>query len=134
LQPAEVLAEMFRVCRPSGRIAVADLVLPPEKVAAYDRVEKLRDPSHVRVLSESELRGLLTAVGLVDLRWAGYLFELQLEQLLQASFPRPGDAERVREAFEADVGTDALGIGIHRSGEAVRFAYPIAVAVGTKPV
>jgi hypothetical protein len=112
---------------------VADLILPPEKVAAYDRMEKLRDPSHVRVLTESELRGLLTDAGLVDLRWAGYLFELELEQLLQASFPHPGNADRVLQMFVADVGVDNLGIGVHRRGAAIHFAYPIAVAAGSKP-
>ena len=133
LRPAEVVAEMARVCKPSGRVAVADLVLPPGKVAAYDRMERLRDPSHVRVLTEAELRGLLAAVGFVDLRRAGYLFELELEALLQASFPRSGDAGRVRELIEADVGVDALGIGAHRFGGAVRIAYPIAVVAGVKP-
>jgi len=34
LRPVEVLAEMARVCKPSGRVVVADLVLPREKVAA----------------------------------------------------------------------------------------------------
>ncbi|HLW67694.1 MAG TPA: class I SAM-dependent methyltransferase [Gemmataceae bacterium] len=132
LQPAEVLAEMARVCKPAGHIAVADLVLPAEKGPAYDQMERLRDPSHVRVLTEAELRGLLAEVGLVDLRRAGYLFELELEALLQASFPRPGDADRVRELIEADVGVDKLGIGAHRRGGTVRIAYPITIVVGTK--
>jgi ubiquinone/menaquinone biosynthesis C-methylase UbiE len=133
LEPADVIAEMYRVCKPSGRVAVADLVLPLEKVSAYDRMERLRDPSHNRVLTEGELHALLTACGLVDLRWAGYLFELEVGALLQASFPRPGDAICVRELIEADVGVDDLGIGIHRFGEELRIAYPIAVVVGTKP-
>src|SRR5436190_22609006 len=93
----------------------------------------MRDPSHVRVLMEIELLGLMAAVGLVELRTAGYLFELDLEALLQASFPRPGDANRVRELIEADVGMDELGIGARRLGGSVQFAYPIAVVVGIKP-
>lgn len=132
-RPAEVVAEMARVCKPSGRVAVADLVLPPEKAAAYDGMERLRDPSHVRVLAEAELRTLLTAAGLIDLRRAGYLFELEVGALLQASFPRDGDADRVRERIEADVGVDELGIGARRVGGSVRIAYPIAIVVGVKP-
>jgi len=132
LNPVEVLAEMARVCKPAGRVVVADLVLPPERASAYDRMERLRDPSHIRVLTEAELRELLTAVGLGDLRSAGYRFELELEAFLQASFPRPGDLSRVRELIEADVGVDALGIGVHRVGGVTRIAYPITVVVGTK--
>jgi ubiquinone/menaquinone biosynthesis C-methylase UbiE len=133
LRPADVVAEMVRVCKPSGRVAVADLVLPPDKAATYDGMERLRDPSHVRVLAEADLRELLTAAGLGDLRRAGYLFELELESLLEASFPREEDANRVRERIESDVGVDDLGIGAHRVGGMVRIAYPIAIVVGIKP-
>jgi len=132
-RPEEVLGEMVPVCKPLGRVVVADLLLPPEKAAAYDQMERLRDPSHVRVLSEPELGGLLAAAGLVDVQWECYLFELSLDQLMEASFPEPGNADRVRELIEADVEADALGIGVHRSGGGVRFAYPITVAAGTKP-
>lgn len=133
LQPAEVLAEMVRVCKPSGRVAVADLVLPSEKVAAYDHMERLRDPSHVHALTQAEMRTKMTGAGLVDLQSTGYLFELGLDALMQASFPRPEDAKRVRELIEADVGVDNLGIGVTRFGEMVGINYPIAVVVGIKP-
>ena len=53
--------------------------------------------------------------------------------MMEASFPEPGNVERVRELIQADVGADALGIGVHRSDGGVRFAYPITVAAGTKP-
>lgn len=132
LHPAGVLAEMVRVCKPGGRVAVADLALPADKIMAYDRMEKLRDPSHVHVLTESELQGLFQAVELRNIQRAGYLFELGLEQLLAASFPKSDDANRVRAIFEADVGADNLGIGVHQSGGDFRFAYPIAILVGTK--
>jgi len=133
LQPTVVLAEMTRVCKANGRVVVADLVLSPEKVAAYDHMERLRDPSHVRVLTEAELCEVMTAAGLVDLRRAGYLFELELGALLSASFPQPGEATRVRQLIEADVGVDGLGIGARQCDGTVRIAYPIAVVVGIKP-
>jgi hypothetical protein len=69
-----------------------------------------------------------TAAGLVDLQGTGYLFELEVGTLLQASFPRPGDEIRVRQLIEADVGVDAHGVS-----EQLRIAYPIPVVVGTKP-
>jgi len=96
-------------------------------------MERLRDPSHVRVLTEVEVHGLLTNAGLVDLQWTGYLFDLELSQLLQASFPRPGAADQIREIFKADIGVDELGIGVRCFNGEISFAYPIAVAVGTKP-
>ena len=42
--PDLVFAEMVRVARPGARVAIADLALPKEQAAAYDRMERLRDP------------------------------------------------------------------------------------------
>ena len=46
LDPEAVLTEMVRVCHPGGRVAVVDVFMStPEQSEAYDRMEKLRDPS-----------------------------------------------------------------------------------------
>lgn len=36
LDPRAALAEMIRVCKPSGRVLVADVAIDPDKSAAYD--------------------------------------------------------------------------------------------------
>lgn len=132
LHPLGVLNEMVRVCKAGGQVAVADLVLPQEKAAAYDGMEVLRDPSHVHVLTEDELRDMLCVAGLERIQRVGYLFELGLEQLLAASFPRAGQEAQVRALLEMDVGVDRLGIGLHRQGDETRLAYPIVILAGTK--
>ncbi|MDA2930561.1 class I SAM-dependent methyltransferase [Acidobacteria bacterium AH-259-O06] len=132
IDPAGVLAEMVRVCKPNGRVLVADLVLPPEKIAAYDRMEKLRDPTHVGVLTESRLRELFATYGLSNLQCCGYAFDLGLDQLMQASFPNSGNTDHVRDLIVGDLGVDDLGIKVHLRDNAVWFSYPIAMVVGTK--
>jgi ubiquinone/menaquinone biosynthesis C-methylase UbiE len=131
LDPRAVLAEMVRACRPGGRVAVTDVFTSsPEQAEAYNRVEKLRDPSHVRALPLEELTGLFHDAGLRGVRTAFFKLETALEPLLAASFPNPGDAYRIRRTFEQDVGVDRLGVGAHRRGGAIHFAFPIVVAVG----
>ena len=66
LDPMAVLKEMVRVCAPGGRVLVCDVTASddPGKAAEFNRMEILRDPSHVRAMPESELRGLFRTVGL----------------------------------------------------------------------
>ncbi|MFO0773320.1 MAG: methyltransferase domain-containing protein [Nitrospiraceae bacterium] len=130
--PAAVLSEMMRVCRPGGRVMVVDVVLPLEKVDAYNQMEKLRDPSHTRALSYPEMASVIEASGLSNVNTARYSVEMELERQLQASFPNPGDADKIREMFVRDIGYDAMGVGANRQGEEIHFAYPVLVVIGEK--
>jgi ubiquinone/menaquinone biosynthesis C-methylase UbiE len=98
--PKAVLAEMVRVCSHGGRVVVVDVFKSgPEQAEAYNRLEKLRDPSHVRALALDDLTGLVTQAGLRDVRSQLYKHEVELEQVLQRSFPNPGDADTIRQTL-----------------------------------
>jgi ubiquinone/menaquinone biosynthesis C-methylase UbiE len=134
LDPQAVLSEMVRVCEPGGRVAVIDVFTSsPEQAAAYNRVEKLRDPSHVRALSLEELTGLCHDAELRDVRTGFYKLDVPLEELLARSFPNPGDADRIRQTFADDIGVDRLGVGAHRRDGTIHFAFPIVAVVGRTP-
>jgi SAM-dependent methyltransferase len=66
--PAPAVAEMTRCVRPGGRLLLADMVADedPATAAERDRAERLRDPSHTRILSLAELRALPVAGGLTE--------------------------------------------------------------------
>ena len=135
LDPKAVLAEMKRVCAPGGRVAVIDTETSPDpvKAAEFNRMEKLRDPSHVRAMPLAELQALFAGVGLPAPRRGGYRLESELESLLGRSFPLPGDADKIREIFAASLGDDRLGIPLLREGERIHYAYQIAILVADKP-
>lgn len=132
IDPKGVLAEMIRVCRPGGRVMVADVAMEPSKVAAYDRLEITRDPSHTHALTTEEFAALFLQSGLHDCRRSAYGVEIELETQLRASFPRPGDKEKLRQLVTADIGSNSLGIDARRTGDAVVYTVPIGVFVGRK--
>ncbi len=132
LQPDVVMSEMMRVCRRGGRVLIADVALPQEKVEAYDRLEKLRDPSHTHALTLEEFSQLIANNNLQNVSWKFYKVELELEQQLAASFPNYGDKDRIRQIFREDIGIDNLGVGAHYRGSEIHYAVPIAVVVGEK--
>ncbi len=65
--PAEPLGEMARCLRPGGQLVVADLVADEDPVVAgiQNHLERLRDPSHAKLLIPRELRGALEDLGVV---------------------------------------------------------------------
>jgi ubiquinone/menaquinone biosynthesis C-methylase UbiE len=69
-RPDLIVAELTRVTRPGGRVLVVDQLAPadPDEAAALHEFETVRDPSHVRLLSDAELRELFAANGLDLLR------------------------------------------------------------------
>ncbi|HJV34915.1 class I SAM-dependent methyltransferase [Geomonas sp.] len=132
LSPAQALREMIRVCRPGGRVLVADVAMECDKVEAYDRLELIRDPSHTHALTREELAGLFSQSGLLDCRTTNYGVHIKLEDQLRASFPKPGDELVLREMVVNDIGVDRLGINARREGGEVIYTVPISVYVGRK--
>ena len=66
-RPELAVAELVRVTRPGGTLLVVDQVAPIDPLAglALDRFERARDPSHTRVLPDTDMRGLFDANDLV---------------------------------------------------------------------
>lgn len=132
LDPLTVLQEMKRVCARSGRVAVIDSAPAADRADAFNRMERVRDPSHVRAMPLEELRALYRRAGLAEPRVTGYRLEGELEALIARSFPKPGDDETLRRIFRASMANDDLGIGAREVDGAIRFGYPVAVLVADR--
>lgn len=130
--PRSVLSEMIRVCRPNGYVLVADPVLPSQFVDAYNKMERLRDPSHTQALSIEEFDSMFTTSGLVEIERSGYEVDMELERQLSASFPNPGDEDKLRNIFRKDLTENRLGTKTRLVDGEIHFTYPISVYVGRK--
>jgi SAM-dependent methyltransferase len=127
--PLAVLREMVRVCRQPGRIVVADMAASddPQKAAALNAMERLRDPSHTQALSFSQLRALFAQAGLPAPREIFYDVRSDVDRLLGASFPVAGDIPAIRKMFEDSLADDGLGMKIVRKDDRILVSYRIAI-------
>jgi ubiquinone/menaquinone biosynthesis C-methylase UbiE len=135
LEPLAVLREMVRVCAPEGRIVVVDTCASedPAKAAEFNRLEKLRDPSHARNLTLTELKGLFRAVDLPEPQVTSYELRSEVRSLLARSFPNPGDDLKIIEMFRASAADDRLGIPVRLDGEKIQYAYPVTILAAQRP-
>jgi SAM-dependent methyltransferase len=66
-RPELAVSELARVTRPGGRVLIVDQLgsVDPLRGLEQDRFERLRDPSHQRLLPDADIRGFLDANDLV---------------------------------------------------------------------
>jgi ubiquinone/menaquinone biosynthesis C-methylase UbiE len=131
--PLAVLREMRRVCRAGGRIVVADSAPAADKAAAFNAMEKLRDPSHTRALPAAEMAKLLIAAGLPEPHVESTRLGLELDEFLSRSYPRKGDEAKIRAMFESALGDDAMDVQPQKEGSRIRFSVPVAIVAAEVP-
>ena len=124
INPTAALREMKRVCRKGGRIVVIDATPTPETQAAYDRMEILRDRSHVSALTLGQLRALGHELGLAERHVDGYRLEALLSTLADED-----DMPALSRMMEDDIasGRDRIGVGAWQAQDGIRIRFPISI-------
>lgn len=119
--PAVVTAEMARVCAPGGRVVLIDEIAPAnaEAAARYNAWERMRDPSHERFLPAAEHLATLRRVGLLPREPELFFRELDLDVVLENSYPRADHADAMAEIKRHALDGDCL-LGLHeRDGRSI---------------
>ncbi|MER5174245.1 MAG: class I SAM-dependent methyltransferase [Candidatus Nitrosocosmicus sp.] len=132
IEPKKVLEEMNRVCTSGGKVIVIDVTPDEDKADAFNHVEKLRDSSHVTALTFSKLENMMKKVGLINLKFEYHDLEMELEKILQSSFPKPEDIHKIIQVFKEDLTKNNLGMKSYLKDNKIYFYFPISFIVGNK--
>lgn len=133
--PEVVLGEMFRVCRPSGRVVVFDLCASedPELARRQDHVENLRDSSHLRMITESWLTAAFARLGLAVSSSERRQVRHPLDQWLAQARANDETAARIREMLLDELdGGPPTGMEPSRQGDSLHFTHTWLSIVGHK--
>lgn len=110
-RPELAVSELARVTRPGARVFLADQLgsVDPIRSLELDRFERLRDPTHQRLLPDADIRGYLDANDLVLLSSEDTREEIDLEQRLELAGLSEEERVRIRGAapsarYEIEIG------------------------------
>ena len=135
VEPQNALNEMFRVLRPGGVAVIADVTSSEnaDESQLHNAIERLRDPSHTRMLPASALDGAARQAGFRDPQAATWDMGRELEEWLAiVSDPVRSDPVRIVVRALAESGRGA-GIGLSIKDGQVVFFHRWVFLKATKP-
>lgn len=123
LDARSMLRELARVVHKRGRVALNDSIASevPEWAENHNLVERLRDPSHGKMLPSGEL---LRAFAGASLRVSGIhekRYTRVLEEWLDVTSPKADARSEVLRRFERWLSRDESGLHVRREGGKILF-------------
>jgi ubiquinone/menaquinone biosynthesis C-methylase UbiE len=133
--PQRAISEIFRVLRRGGTAVFADVTSSEshDESRLHNAIERLRDPSHVRMLPASELDSYARRAGFRDLHAANWDIDRELEEWLDiVSDPARVEPIRIVARALAEAGRSA-GIGLSIKDGRVVFFHRWRLLKAAKP-
>lgn len=134
-EPETPFSEMARVLKPDGKLVMIDMAAAEEPLRkTEDTLEILRDPSHIRNLSQPEMLALYEARGLTVERCEIVRTPVRLDIWMTHTATPPETQAVIRAQMEADLAGGApTGFYPYRQNSAIMFDQRWTLIIGRKP-
>jgi len=127
IKPEPVLLEMIRVTKPQGRLLIVDPLAPESdaKFELFNRIERLRDPSHTFSLRLTTFLSLFEEYGLEVFRQTLRRRPRSFNQWMRRAGLAPGKKRyaETRKAMEESMPGDKAGFSARLDGDDIQFIH-----------
>ena len=132
--PTKAITEIARVCKDRGRIVLVDGLSSEDaqKSEYHNVIERIRDPSHVRLYSQSELVRLLEDAGLEIIHERNWDADFYFDEWMGIADPGDEVTEQVRSMMLDSVVGDTTGLNVRFEGGRMLFTYSTVILVAEK--
>jgi len=132
--PRISLCEMARVLRPGGRLVIEDMLSSEDtsKSEYQNKIENLRDPSHIKHYRASEIEHMLQEAGLVVVDRVGGSSVFDLGHWISMADPPAGNVEKIREMMRVSMDGDRSGLDVREEDGQIVFTYATMIVMSGK--
>jgi ubiquinone/menaquinone biosynthesis C-methylase UbiE len=130
----QAIAEMARVCKPGGLVAVVDNIVPPDKVTAgyINHFEKLRDPSHNWAYPQPRLEAYFADAHLALVHSETISKDMEFDPFCDRMNVDPETRVKLRQLLLDSPDAVKAFLTPHMDGDKLVFALHEAIIVGKK--
>jgi len=134
-KPEVQLKEMVRVCKAHHVVGIIDLLSPDadDLIPSYNRLERLRDPSHTMALTKEQLVSAMKNAGLSIQRSDAKDIEVDFQQWTDLTKTDHSIRDEIRKELELDIKSGPkTGMRPYTDGGKLKFMHKWAIVIGTK--
>lgn len=133
--PRTVLREVSRVLVPGGRLVLGDTISSddPQKNALHNHIERLRDPSHVKMYGFNELITLLTEAGFLVKEHEIFEDERAFSWWISVITPAPEMIAQIRQMLIESAPDDRAGLRVRLENDELYYRRRHLVVAAVKP-
>lgn len=132
--PHKILAEAHRVLGSHGRLLIGDTISSDDsaKNSAHNELERLRDPSHVKMYGLEELKELIASAGFRVTECEVLEDERTFEWWMSVITPPPAVIARIKQTLMDNLAHDQTGLAPRLDGETLWLKRRAVVLVAVK--